>query len=119
MVFIVHSGAGLPFVSCASGIQPGLVCMSYAVSVHMDRMYTQSISRRVDTLLVCYLWMRFDNRNPSDEEKRMEKKPGICKISIHKRACLEERDAFTVSLFCGSSFSILSLNMKNRRNEIC
>lgn len=50
--------------------------------------------------MVCHLRMCSDNRSPDDYEKRMEKKPGICKISFHKRAYLEEGDAFTVSLFC-------------------
>lgn len=104
LVLIIHSGAGLPFVSCTSGIQLSFVCMPYAVSIYMDRMYTQSVCRRMDTLLVCYLWMRSGNRNPGNEKRRMEKKPGICKITFHKRAYLEEGDAFTVSLFFADPF---------------
>ena len=100
VVLIIHSGAGLPFVSCTSGIQLSFVCMPYAVSIYMDRMYTQSVCRRMDTLLVCYLWMRSGNRNPGNEKRRMEKKPGICEITFPERAYLERRRClYGVSFF--------------------
>ena len=54
----------------------------------------------MDALLVCHLRMCSGNWNPGGKQKRMEKKPEICTISLHKRAYLEEGDAFTVSLFC-------------------
>lgn len=45
----------------------------------------------------------------------MEKKPGICKITFHKRAYLEEGDAFTVSLFL--QIQIFHIQFEHEKQE--